>query len=203
MVVLLAVNVVWGEREVSVGSAPGDLLVVQQFVNSVDFEERSDALATPDQLRAWLLRHHLIGGHDTVSPNDWRRALEVREALRALAFANNGEPIDPVAARTLERESRVTALRPGFRPDGSIHMEPVGRGVDRALGALFGAVWRAMAVGTWIRFKACRKGSCRWAFFDRSKNRSGTWCSMAVCGNRTKVGAYRRRRSRVRAGATR
>jgi predicted RNA-binding Zn ribbon-like protein len=192
-----------GEHTVSVGSAPGDLLLVQQFVNSVDFEERSDALATPDQLRAWLLRHHLIGRHDIVAPEDRRRAVEVREALRALAFANNGEPLDPVAARTLKRESRATALRPGFHSDGSIHMEPVGRGVDRALGALFGAVWGAMADGTWIRFKACRKDSCRWAFFDRSKNRSGTWCSMAVCGNRTKVGTYRRRQSRIHAETTR
>jgi predicted RNA-binding Zn ribbon-like protein len=187
----------------SVGSAPGDLLAVQQFVNTLDFEERSDALATPDRLRSWLVRHHLIGTQDTVSPEDWRRALEVREALRALAFANHGEPLDPDAARTLKRESRVTALRPRFLSDGSIRMEPVGRGVDRALGALFGAVWGAMADETWIRFKACRKDSCRWAFFDQSKNRSGTWCSMAVCGNRTKVGTYRRRQSRIQAGTTR
>ena len=31
------------------------------------------------------------------------------------------------------------------------------------------------------------------AFFDRSKNRSATWCSMSICGNRTKNRAYYRR----------
>jgi len=35
---------------------------------------------------------------------------------------------------------------------------------------------------------------CQWAFYDRSKNRSGRWCSMRTCGNRTKTRAYRTRR---------
>ena len=48
-----------------------------------------------------------------------------------------------------------------------------------------------MADGTWRRLKACREDTCQWAFYDRSKNRSGTWCSMAVCGNRAKARAYR------------
>jgi predicted RNA-binding Zn ribbon-like protein len=52
-----------------------------------------------------------------------------------------------------------------------------------------------MADGTWHRLKACRQ--CAWAYYDYSKNRSATWCSMAICGNRTKTRAYRRRRSTV------
>ena len=46
---------------------------------------------------------------------------------------------------------------------------------------------------SWQRVKACRADDCRWAFYDRSRNRSGVWCDMAVCGNRAKVRAYRRR----------
>ncbi|HEV2869799.1 MAG TPA: CGNR zinc finger domain-containing protein, partial [Actinomycetota bacterium] len=30
-------------------------------------------------------------------------------------------------------------------------------------------------------------------FYDHSTNRSGTWCTMSVCGNRRKARAYRRR----------
>jgi predicted RNA-binding Zn ribbon-like protein len=30
--------------------------------------------------------------------------------------------------------------------------------------------------------------------YDVSKNRSGTWCTMAMCGNRLKAQAYRQRR---------
>ena len=54
----------------------------------------------------------------------------------------------------------------------------------------------AIAEGTWARLKACERDSCRWAFYDRSKNRSGHWCSMDVCGAREKNRrAYRRRRA--------
>ena len=55
-------------------------------------------------------------------------------------------------------------------------------------------VQRAIVDGTWARLKACRWDTCQWAFYDTSKNRSGSWCSMAVCGNRAKAAAYRRRR---------
>ena len=40
--------------------------------------------------------------------------------------------------------------------------------------------------GSWERLKVCADHGCRWAFYDRSKNRQGHWCDMAVCGNRLK-----------------
>jgi predicted RNA-binding Zn ribbon-like protein len=52
----------------------------------------------------------------------------------------------------------------------------------------------AMAEGSWGRLKACSDHGCQWAFFDRSKNRSGHWCSMRVCGNRAKARQFRERR---------
>ena len=53
--------------------------------------------------------------------------------------------------------------------------------------------------GQWIRLKVCPADDCQWAFYDRSRNRSATWCDMKVCGNRHKVREYRERRLR---GAT-
>ena len=50
-----------------------------------------------------------------------------------------------------------------------------------------------MEAGTWLRLKACRNYTCRWAFYDHSKNRSGHWCTMSVCGNRQKSRGYRQR----------
>jgi len=49
--------------------------------------------------------------------------------------------------------------------------------------------------GTWSRFKACRKDSCGWIFYDQSRNRSSNWCSMTICGNRSKTAGYRRRKA--------
>ena len=51
--------------------------------------------------------------------------------------------------------------------------------------------FEAIASGTWSRLKCCRNHACRWAFYDDSKNRSATWCSMQICGNRAKTRTYR------------
>ena len=39
-------------------------------------------------------------------------------------------------------------------------------------------------------------GNCGWLFIDRSKNKSRTWCDMAVCGNRAKANRHYQRRER-------
>jgi predicted RNA-binding Zn ribbon-like protein len=41
------------------------------------------------------------------------------------------------------------------------------------------------------RLKICP--NCEWLFLDRSRNKSRTWCDMAVCGNRTKAKRHYRR----------
>jgi predicted RNA-binding Zn ribbon-like protein len=82
--------------------------------------------------------------------------------------------------------------------DPATRFEPTAGGVDGALGHVVAAIHAAVAEGTWDRLKACERDVCRWAFYDHSKNRSGHWCSMAVCGQREKNRrAYRRRRARA------
>ena len=56
------------------------------------------------------------------------------------------------------------------------------------------AVERLQVLGAWERLKACPAEDCEWAFFDVSRNRSRTWCSMEECGNRAKTRRYRRRK---------
>ena len=43
------------------------------------------------------------------------------------------------------------------------------------------------------RMKVCP--NCQWLFIDRSKNRSRTWCDMAVCGNRAKARLHYRKKT--------
>ena len=64
-----------------------------------------------------------------------------------------------------------------------------------AVASMLALVYDALGEGTWQRMRACRKSSCKFAYYDRSKNGSRAWCSMAVCGNREKA---QRRRSRDR-----
>jgi predicted RNA-binding Zn ribbon-like protein len=156
-------------------AAPEPLRRVQLFVNSTDREHGREWL--PD----WLAENGLGAA-------DFDRALELREALRALLRVNNegGEARDAVV--------RVNAAARGVRVElrGG---EVVLAGAD-ALGDVLATALTAMLDGTWPRLKVCR--NCQWSFWDKSKNRSGSWCSMQLCGNRLKTRAYRSRRRSAR-----
>jgi predicted RNA-binding Zn ribbon-like protein len=175
--------------------APGRLAQVQEFVNSVDFEDGEDQLSDPEALRAWLAGRGLLDPGEHLGAADLQRATEVREALRALLHANAGEPIDAEAVATLDRAARNARLLVRFAGDGRASLEPDAAGVEQALARLLAIVYSSMEEGTWSRLKACRNDECRWAFYDHSKNRSGRWCTMESCGNAMKARAYRRRRS--------
>ena len=175
-----------GDRE----PAPGSLRVVQAFVNTVDREHGPDLFDDPAGLEEWLERHLLPA---RVGAGDLEAAREVREALRAMLLANNGEPYDPGAQAVLERAARRSRLEAAFPPDGAA-LVPRATGVDAALGRILAAAFAAMLDGSWQRLKACPRDVCGWAFYDRSTNASATWCSMRVCGGRVKAGAYYRRR---------
>jgi predicted RNA-binding Zn ribbon-like protein len=160
-------------------AAPEPLLQVQLFVNTVDFEHDRDWL---DE----LLAEHGV----TPTRAELACARETREALRELLYANNRQRVegDPLAVlREPARRARFTLdlERPELVAEAP--------GVDGLIGRVLATAYVAMADGTWTRLKACRNHGCRWAFYDYSKNRSASWCSMQLCGNRTKTRSYRRR----------
>ena len=113
-------------------------------------------------------------------------------------MAKQGRRIDATHLRVLN-EAGATCVTIWFGLDGRPKLEPAGEGVAGALGRILVAGYRSWLEGTWPRLKGCAR--CGWVFFDRSKNRSGTWCSMTICCNRTKNRAYRRRRMQREATA--
>ncbi len=170
--------------------APGALGVVQRFINTADLEAAADELQTPAALRAWLAANLADPVEEDASALE--RARELREALRGLAAANHGEAAAPTDLAVLQAAATAARLRPVFGSAGA-RLEPEAGGTDGALGRLVAAVYGAMGDGSWVRLKACARHSCRWAFYDGSRNRAATWCSMRVCGNRSKAERYRRR----------
>jgi len=174
-------------------AAPGDLALVERFVNTTDLETGADELGDPEQLAAWLRTAGLAEPGDTFDEAARERVLAVREALRSLLLANHGEAADPGAIAVLDRAARDARVIVAFDADGNARLTPAGRGVDGVLAGLLGIVARAQAEGTWSRLKACPADACGWAFYDRSRNRSRTWCTMSVCGNRAKARSYRAR----------
>jgi predicted RNA-binding Zn ribbon-like protein len=177
-------------------AAPGELDYVRLFVNTLDLETHEEELADPASTAAWFAERGLLPGTETLTDSDVRQAHEMREALRKLLLAHNGAPLEPAAVESVNAAAKSAELVVRFDDHGSAALAPVRPGVDGALGRLLAIVYRAMADGTWERLKACPADDCEWAFYDWSKNGSGTWCDMAVCGNRAKARAYRERRQR-------
>jgi predicted RNA-binding Zn ribbon-like protein len=180
-------------------TAPGDLELVREYVNTLDKETGEDQLSTPRALGKWLADNDLLAGGTRLDAEDLRRAVELREALRGLLLANNGGEVRRSDVDTLDRAAASAELTVRFRDDGGAELEPCRSGLDAAVGRLAAIVFEARVDGRWPRLKACPADDCEWAFYDHSRNRSGTWCTMAVCGNRSKVRAYRERGGSSRA----
>lgn len=175
---------------------PHGLALVIDFVNTRDLDEGTDALDSPRALGHWLTEHGLFGaGRDSLGAPDLVAAVALREALRAVLLGHNGGPLDPDAFAECDRVATAGALMVRFGPDGSVGPASRGDGVAAALAAVLVPIAAGAADGTWDRVKACCGEDCAWAFYDRSRNRSGRWCDMAVCGNRVKVRAYRDKRA--------
>jgi predicted RNA-binding Zn ribbon-like protein len=160
-------------------AAPGPLRLVQLFLNTKDHEYGREWLETPADLRAWLAER---GFRASVDAADLARVRNVRSALHAFLLGEEG------AQGVLEREARRAPLLVSFEEDALV---PAESGVDAFFAGLFAVVHEARRDGSWARLKGCR--NCHWVFYDESKNRSATWCSMELCGNRLKTARYRRR----------
>jgi predicted RNA-binding Zn ribbon-like protein len=178
-----------------VSSPPHDLELVIDFVNTRDVEAGEEELATPADLARWLRGRVALDPAERVDGEQLAQAVALREALRAEMLAHNGVPREPGAVAELERVAERGGLSVRFGADGATVLEARAAGFAGALAALLVPIARADGDGSWERVKACLCDDCHWAFYDRSRNRSGRWCDMAVCGNRTKVRTYRSRRA--------
>lgn len=158
-------------------AAPEPLRQVQLLINSCDRHSGDDWLP------AWAEERGLLA-------DAFARARELREALRALVLANNGFAVDDEALAVLNRATERLSLR--IEAAGRLRVTAGADPLDQVVAIALGA----MLDGSWGRLKACR--NCSWSFHDYSPNRSATWCSMQLCGNRTKTRAYRRRKNAAR-----
>jgi predicted RNA-binding Zn ribbon-like protein len=171
----------------------GAVELVRTFANTWDLDEGTDAIATPAALRSWLVERDLLPANARVTAADVERADSLRVSLREALRVNNGGVAATLVVDRCNAALCNVPLNLTFGDDGRPHFSPGGRGVDRALAAVVAAAAEAVADGTWDRLKMCAEHTCEWVFYDRSKNRSKTWCSMQVCGNRTKTRTYRAR----------
>jgi len=175
---------------------------IELFANTFDLESGRDELAAPGELRRWLAEQGLIGSGVPVDEADHRMCLGLRTGIREILSV----PVEEPAPHHLARADALLAELPvlvslasaaGGRP--VLVPEPGLAPVRRAY-ALLALDWVELAItGQVVRLKSCAEHTCRWVFWDGSKNQSRRWCSMRVCGNRTKARRHTERARRIRA----
>jgi hypothetical protein len=178
--------------------APGDLEVLQRFINLHDHDAEGRTIPPPaEMLRAFLVGRGLITEKERFTEADRETALRLAQAFRALIRTNEDEPLGEDEVRVIDDASERAGLHPHFAYGDPV-LVPARGGTAGAFGELVAIAFLARFDGTWEHLKECANDDCRATFFDRSKNHSGKWCSMESCGNRAKVRAWRERQRAVR-----
>jgi CGNR zinc finger protein len=172
--------------------APGNLELVRGFLSLHDHASGTQDSLPPSlgTIARWLAERALIPARPEPSQEDLGIAAGVLEALRTQVHENTGAPPDDAAIRALDEAARETGLAVDYRSGG---LRPQASGTRGAIGRILAVAFVSRLDGSWSRLKGCSSPVCRAVFWDRSKNRSGRWCSMRGCGNRAKVRAYRER----------
>lgn len=173
-------------------AAPLPLRWVEELVNTRSIEFDTEDLASPAAAASWLHARGLVPAARRVTSADLARLVRLREGLRALLVDVTDPPGDPVALRDLAELAAEVPLVVDVERRPPALTPPRPGTVDGALAVILAAISDAVAAGTWERLKVCREPGCRWAYYDHSRNRSRSWCSMSTCGNRAKARTFRR-----------
>jgi predicted RNA-binding Zn ribbon-like protein len=187
------------------------------FLNTlaVPVDEEVEWLTSGRDLLAWLKQTELVPASvlndlgKTASPSELdavaAQARALREWFRAFIHKHKGRRLPPTALRQLQPLNQVLARDEAF---GQI----VVRGQKGQ--QMPGLVWRPLrrwhspeslllpiarsladlvCSEDFSNIKACVGPMCTLVFVDRTRGRRRKWCSMAVCGNRAKQSALRKR----------
>ncbi len=171
--------------------APGDLAIVQDFVNTAGTEEALDALATPEQLARWLAQRRLLDAGVELDAGQRRQALDLRASLRSLIIDSHTRAN---AENLLRFPKTLASARFELLYDDEgrpVDFGPASGSFDDALGALVAIAVSARRQGLWPALKLCARDGCHRAFFDTSPSHIGRWCTPR-CGYRVRSAAYRR-----------
>ena len=170
----------WTPHRFSGGALALD--VANSVILRFDPERRIDRFAVPEQLSAFPAaasalsqERALHGPLASPSAEGEFRLIALREAADAHFRHRVQHRADDnqLLAVLLARLSEVFAAHPA-----PANPCPLDLATARSTLGLLGSTDAE-------RMKVCP--NCEWLFIDRSKNRSRTWCDMAVCGNRAKA----------------
>jgi predicted RNA-binding Zn ribbon-like protein len=176
--------------------APGSLQLIQALVNTLSAEPGIDLLATREEAAEWLVAAGLLVTGSRLTGAEHQAFVELREAIRGVLAAHTDRRENPAAASRLAVALASCRLGLAVDPAGDIRLVSADHDpFQRVIGAVATAMAEAAVGGTWARLKSCPGHLCGWAFYDRSASGQSRWCSMQLCGSRSKMRAYRGRRA--------
>jgi predicted RNA-binding Zn ribbon-like protein len=180
-------------------AVPHPIRLVRDFVNTHEQQASTESLHGPDELRDWLAARGLLDAAAQLQPRDVTNAIIVREGIRAILAEHAGHAAEPAAIEALNDTLTELPVHLTFSADGYHLVTALSSPFEDALSQLLDAIRQCSEDGTWHRLKVCARDTCRWAFYDASRNQVRRWCSMAGCGNHIKMQwAYAQRKSRAR-----
>ena len=198
------------------------------FLNSiaVPVDIKVEWLASGEDLLAWLKQAGLVpdevlnafrksalpGELDAVAA----QARALRDWFKPFVHKHMGSAIEPNTLRQLEPLNQLLARDDEFGQI-AVRDRPNKRSHDHK--GVSGLVWRRqrrwqspeslllplarsladlVCTEDFTYVKACEGPDCTLLFVDRTRSRARRWCSMAVCGNRAKQAAHRKRAQQAR-----
>lgn len=173
--------------------APGGLGLVQSLLNSraagTQYEDQLIDLASAQDwltgtLRTWADEKAVDAPDVELTAQDLPRIRGLRDEIKSMLLGS----ANPEARLTTQLKLLMTA-------DTRVTIHPQGRRANGWIrSAILAECFTAQLTGTWSRLKICADPECNAAFYDRSRNCSGVWHDVHVCGNRFNLRASRARR---------
>ncbi|WP_419998064.1 CGNR zinc finger domain-containing protein [Streptomyces boninensis] len=177
--------------------------VCLDFVNTLRDRKQTarETLAGPADLERWLGEGELLVREARVaaSAGDLAEARRLREAVDRCVRAVAGGGLPESADLALVNDAAARAPRRAVRAvvDGGrlVASAPVRTAEDvaGALGLVARDAVELLLAAEVRRVRVCGSDTCGLRYVDRSPAGNRRWCSMARCGNRTKVRAHAER----------
>jgi len=179
--------------------APGGLALVQDLLNTAPAgtPPEPDLLADDASSRAWARAATAAWAQATgqlvpqmvPDPDGLAELRAFRDELHRLTATPPPEAGDPAAVPVLHTATAALQLD----ENGQVHLEPRGTGWRRIASLVLVAAFEGQRADTRRRLKVCRNPRCAVTFYDRSRNNSGVWHDVKICGNAANLRAYRAR----------
>lgn len=197
-----------GGKFLFVGNHPClDFINTQMIVNG----EPTDVLESFDDFISWLVQAHLLANAQAdvagAELNHKERTVLLAQAktfrttLRELAARIVAHK--PIPVSIINIINQFLSQRPGYpqlvrRKSGfEQRFHSAAAPVHNLIVPLAEAAGDLLCRADFALIKKCGNPVCILYFYDTTKNHTRNWCSMQLCGNRTKVAAhYWRNRSR-------